>query len=369
MIRPAKYTDFKAIKEIFSLVFAQEYKQKGFDVLDEVDKWQKLYPVIKVLAAFQNTYKHLLDIHVFEDEDKKIIGLIQTSSRSRDQSRWHIENLVVLPDKRGKGVAKDLLEYIFEKYMNKNVNRFTIDVDTKNISAIKLFELLGFRKYTTIHYFNVSTKKINKLKKENITIPEGFRPFKSSDAKGLFDLYVSSTPSSIRIVEQKELEDFQISSIQQVSQYFKEYTKKSNHIHCVVEKDSHIIASLEIIEKDKDLPNIIRLLVHPGYEDLNEQLLEYAFKKISEFQSVTSVLAASDHQKNKIATFKKMKLPEIFSDFMMIKDNFQIVNFKEKPSELKLELSGLKPFFNKMQTNDKDDVFMNENFEKSISIK
>ena len=60
---------------------------------------------------------------------------------------------------------------------------------------------------------------------------------------------------------------------------------------------------------------------------------------------------------------------EIFSDFMMIKDNFQIVNFKEKPSELKLELSGLKPFFNKMQTNDKDDVFMNENFEKSISIK
>ena len=32
MIRPAKYTDFKAIKEIFSLVFAQEYKQKGFDV-------------------------------------------------------------------------------------------------------------------------------------------------------------------------------------------------------------------------------------------------------------------------------------------------------------------------------------------------
>lgn len=345
-IRPAKYTDFKAIKEILSTVFDQEYKLRGFDIIDEVDKWQKLYPVIKVLAAFQNPYKHLFDIHVYEDSDKKIIGLIQTSSRSKDQSRWHIENLAVVPDKRGKGIAKELLECIFDKYMNKNVNRFTIDVDVRNLTAIKLFETLGFRKYTTIHYFKVSAKKINSFKKDTITVPEGFRPFKTSDAKGLFDLYVSSTPSYIRIVEQKEISDFQVSAIQQVSQYIKEYTKKITNLHYVIEKDNNIVASLEIIPSSKDLPHIIRLLVHSGYEDYNEQLLIYSFNKISEFSSGDAVLAASEHQKSKIETFKKMKLPIIFSDHMMLKDTFQIVNFKEKQTELKiLDINPLKPVF------------------------
>lgn len=346
MIRPAKYNDFKAIKEIFSMVFDEQYKNKGFDILDEIDKWQKIYPVIKVLATFQNSYKHLLDIYVYEDEEKKIAGLIQMSSRGSDQSRWHIEHLAVVPERRGKGIAKDLLEYVFDKYMNKSVNRFTIDVDIKNQNAVKLFESLGFRKYTTIHYFKIQAKKLIDFKKTELSIPSGFRPYKSSDAKCVFDLYVSCTPSSIRIVEQKELSDFQIGAIQQVSQYIKEYANKSNHLHFVVEKDNIIIASLEIIVQLKKLPHIVRLLVHSGYEDLNEQLLIYSLNLLNDYPSNNIILAASEHQKNKLETFKKLKLHQVSSDYLMVKDNFQIVNLKDMATEgRRVELNNFKPIF------------------------
>ncbi len=349
MIRPAKYSDFKAIKTIFAEAFSEEYKQRGLDIVERINRWQQLYPVIKLLATFNNPYQHLFNVHVYEDEEeKRVVGLIQTSARSKDQTRWHVENIAVLPDQRGKGIAKQLLNYMFDNYMNHGVNRFTLEVDVNNASAIKLYESIGFRKYTTVHYYKLLAKKIGEYKKDTVAVPPGFRPYKPADAKSSFELYMASTPSSIRIVDQKNLPDFHETPIEQVSKYIKEYTKKCNQVHYVVEKDNQVIASLEIAAQYRKLPHVIRLLVHPGYEEINEQLLVFAFNFLADYPQRSVLVAASDHQKAKIKALNDLNLKLISSDFLMVKDNFQIVKLPEVSNEsIKMEKKNFKPIFSK----------------------
>ena len=349
MIRPAKYSDFEAIKHIFEVAFSEEYRQRGLDIVDRINRWQQLYPVVKLLASFNNPYQHLFNVHVYEDEEeKKIVGLIQISARSKDQTRWHVENIAVLPDQRGKGIAKKILNHIFDTYTEKGVNRFTLEVDINNASAIKLYESIGFRIYTTIHYFKIPAKKLADFRQGTITLPEGFRISKASDTQMLMDLYTACTPSSIRIVDQKNLSDFHDTPIEQVSKYIKEYTKRCNQMHFVIEKENSIIASLEIIAQHRKLPHVLRLLVHPGYEHLNEDLILYAFNVLADYPDRSVLIAASEHQKAKLGIIKKLKLKSVSSDYLMVKDNLQIVKLPEASSEIMMkDKKTFKPIFSK----------------------
>lgn len=346
MIREAKYKDFKDIEKIFEEGFTDEYKQRGIDIVQRIRRWQQIYPVIKLLATFNNPYQHLFNVHVYEDdEEKNIVGLIQTSARSKDHTRWHIENISVLPNQRGKGIAKKLINHVFDNYINKGVNRFTLEVDINNAPAIKLYESIGFRKYTTIHYYKLLAKNLPDFKSDKIETPIGFRKYKDSDADKCLELYMSSTPSSIRIVDQKNLKDFQNNPLEKASKYFKEVTKKSCDLNFVVEKDNNIIASLEIVAQYRQLPHVIRLLVHPGYEDLNEELLKYSFNLLNEYPQRTVLIAASEHQKGKINVLEKLKLKKISSDFLMVKDNFQLVKLSDTISDVIKDNTNLKPIF------------------------
>lgn len=346
MIRKAKYKDFKDIQKIFEEGFTDEYKQRDIDIVQRIKKWQQIYPIIKLLATFNNPYQYLFNVHVYEDdEEKKVVGFIQTSARSKDCTRWHIENIAVLPNQRGKGIAKKLINYIFDEYINKGVNRFTLEVDINNTPAIKLYESLGFRKYTTIHYYKLLAKNLPEFKTDIISIPKGFRKYKDSDAEKCLELYTSSTPSSIRIVDQKTLKDFQNNTIEKVSKCLKEITRKSCDLSFVVEKDDKIIASLEIVAQYRQLPHVIRLLVHPGYEDLNEQLLLYSFNILNKYPQRTVLIAASEHQKGKINTLEKLKLKKISSDYLMVKDNFQLVKLSDTTSDVVKDNGNLKPIF------------------------
>jgi len=344
MIRLAKYSDFEDLKKIFAICFTDEYQPRGINIVKRIEKWQKLYVVIKFLATFNNPYQHVFNVHVYEDEDGKIAGLIQTSARSKDQTRWHIENIAVLPEYRGKGIAKKLINYVFDTYTSKGANRFTLEVDIKNQNAIKLYESIGFRKYTTIHYHKLNSKKIDDFKAEKVTIPEGFRPYKPSDLQLHFDLYTACTPSSVRIVDQKNLQDFEKNPLEQMSNYIKEVLKKSCHHHFVVEKNNTLVASLEITAQYRKIPHIVRLLVHAGYEDLNETLLNYAFNFLTNYPQRSVLVAASDYQKIKMEVLKNFKLNIIASDYLMVKDNLQIVKLHETSESIQLDKK-LKPIF------------------------
>jgi ribosomal protein S18 acetylase RimI-like enzyme len=56
----------------------------------------------------------------------------------------NIHDLIVLPEYRGKGVGRRLLQAVIEIGEQKNGNRITLEVRTDNLAAQRLYQSMGF---------------------------------------------------------------------------------------------------------------------------------------------------------------------------------------------------------------------------------
>ena len=64
---------------------------------------------------------------------------------SRYVDAWHVMNVAVAPEYRGRGIATKLLEELFELTAGDGRRGYTLEVRVSNVSAIRLYEKLGFK--------------------------------------------------------------------------------------------------------------------------------------------------------------------------------------------------------------------------------
>ena len=62
---------------------------------------------------------------------------------SRYADVWHLMNIAVAPERRRQGIARELMEHLFEAAGPGA--RFTLEVRTSNSAAIGMYERFGFR--------------------------------------------------------------------------------------------------------------------------------------------------------------------------------------------------------------------------------
>jgi ribosomal-protein-alanine N-acetyltransferase len=77
-----------------------------------------------------------------EGEDGALVGYLIVS---RYVDAWHVMNVAVDPDQRGRGIATMLLERLFELTAGDARRGYTLEVRVSNATAIALYERLGFR--------------------------------------------------------------------------------------------------------------------------------------------------------------------------------------------------------------------------------
>jgi ribosomal-protein-alanine N-acetyltransferase len=77
----------------------------------------------------------------FPDEDGRGLAGYLVCSRYADV--WHLMNIAVAPERRRQGIAKDLMNGLFEQAGEGA--RFTLEVRMSNTSAIRMYERFGFR--------------------------------------------------------------------------------------------------------------------------------------------------------------------------------------------------------------------------------
>ena len=91
--------------------------------------------------------------------NEKVVGVIEIKSNKHST---HIQSLVVHPEYFRKGIGKQLVNFIIEKYNSK---LFTVETGRDNFPAIKLYKQLGFieeDQWDTEHgVVKISFKKIN----------------------------------------------------------------------------------------------------------------------------------------------------------------------------------------------------------------
>ena len=76
-----------------------------------------------------------------EGEDGELCGYLIVS---RFVDAWHVMNIAVDPDHRGRGIASMLLERLFELTVDDARRGYTLEVRVSNATAISLYERLGF---------------------------------------------------------------------------------------------------------------------------------------------------------------------------------------------------------------------------------
>jgi [ribosomal protein S18]-alanine N-acetyltransferase len=64
---------------------------------------------------------------------------------SRYVDAWHVMNVAVAPEHRGRGIATMLLERLFEITAEDERRGYTLEVRVSNATAIGLYERLGFQ--------------------------------------------------------------------------------------------------------------------------------------------------------------------------------------------------------------------------------
>ena len=82
-----------------------------------------------------------LSLGAFNPESGELLGYLIIS---RYVDAWHVMNIAVDPDHRGRGIATMLLERLFELTADDARRGYTLEVRVSNATAIALYERVGF---------------------------------------------------------------------------------------------------------------------------------------------------------------------------------------------------------------------------------
>jgi [ribosomal protein S18]-alanine N-acetyltransferase len=78
----------------------------------------------------------------FDAEDGRLLGYAIVS---RYVDAWHVMNVAVAPEARRRGIARALLQRLFELSGGEGRRGYTLEVRVSNAAAIHLYESAGFK--------------------------------------------------------------------------------------------------------------------------------------------------------------------------------------------------------------------------------
>lgn len=95
------------------------------------------------------------------DEDEEMQNMDLENAEDETQAgEYYIDSLAVLPEYRGRGIARRLMQEQIRHAAELGLPIATLLVDPDNPSALKLYESLGFRYHSDCYAFGMIFKKL-----------------------------------------------------------------------------------------------------------------------------------------------------------------------------------------------------------------
>jgi ribosomal-protein-alanine N-acetyltransferase len=104
---------------------------------------QRAYPTPWSRSMFASELAKPTSICLGAFEGQELVGYV---INSRYVDAWHVMNVAVEPEHRGRGIATALLERLFEVTRDDERRGYTLEVRVSNDHAIGLYEKLGFER-------------------------------------------------------------------------------------------------------------------------------------------------------------------------------------------------------------------------------
>ncbi|WP_323704308.1 GNAT family N-acetyltransferase [Mammaliicoccus sp. Dog046] len=167
MIRAAQVKDAEQLSKLMFIIWND--MELPFIVNNDEDKVLKVIEQSIVDGDYRNHYKH---IHVYEEEGE-VAGFINCYAGDKEQQlekNWlnidfeesfelegtplpereaddgdlYIESIAVFSEFRGKGIASQLMTYIFDLAKESGYKQVSLNCEVDNEGAMKLYKKLGF---------------------------------------------------------------------------------------------------------------------------------------------------------------------------------------------------------------------------------
>lgn len=360
LIRSVRFNDLPGLRALFAEACTEEFERRGVDLASQSTQWQQMspllrpntrseglsgargaiFPLARVLTLFPNPYQYAFNLHVAQ-ENGELAGFIQTSPANRDHTRWHVDYLAVAPAFRGQGVAQALLDFTFEHHLG--VKSFTVEIDTQNMPAIGLFTRKGFRRYATVHYFQLPAEQLAAC--DAAPAPAGLRPYRGKDAAGLLQLHHACTPSPMRMIDSRSVGDFEVGFMERTLGRWRCKLGMFEDMRYVVTDDrKRLIGYLHLTAQLRSAPHSIDLLVHPGYDDLAEPLLRYGLAKLKSYPTQGVIAWVPDYQPAKMAALEHAGFGLLSANHLFVRDSLLTIRMPSRTMTT-VEENAFKPAF------------------------
>lgn len=330
LIRPVRYRDLPELKALFADAFTAEYERRGVELTSQFGKLQQVYPLVRALALFPNPYQYALNLHVAEI-DNHVAGFIHTSPGNQSRSRWHIDYIAVAPAYRGQGVAKALLDHVFQVYSKEGVRGYTIAIDVRNQAGLGLCGQKGFRHYATVGYYQIPAELIQAT--EPVPPPAGLRKMRPKDAPALAALYEASTPAPVRLIDSRTPADFEVGLVERTLEVWRRQLRECEEMRYVVDgPDRSLTAYLRILGQYRgDTPHTVQIVTHPGYTDLCAPLLRFAMGKLRGFPPNAALAWCAYFHPTKKEAYEEAGLQLVTEDVLLVKDTMMALKLPIAP--------------------------------------
>ncbi len=114
---------------------------------------KQIWPLFALLRAFSADARDMIRGFFYEVEGI-VVGNISCQRRGE---AWYISDVVVLPEYRGKGYARKLVESCVEDIRARGGRQVSLDVVSGNKPAIALYRTEGFREYTSLAFYEMKS--------------------------------------------------------------------------------------------------------------------------------------------------------------------------------------------------------------------
>jgi ribosomal-protein-alanine N-acetyltransferase len=114
---------------------------RDLNAIEAIERESYPTPWSRSMFAGELAKPSSLSLGAFDAESGELAGYLVIS---RYVDAWHVMNVAVTPPHRRQGVARALLDRLFEVTASDERRGYTLEVRVSNEGAIKLYEAMGF---------------------------------------------------------------------------------------------------------------------------------------------------------------------------------------------------------------------------------
>jgi ribosomal-protein-alanine N-acetyltransferase len=120
----------------------RKLKLRDLNAIEQIERTSYPTPWSRSMFAGELAKPSSICLGAVDVEQEEIVGYLIIS---RYVDAWHVMNIAVAPEYRRRGIARSLMERLFEVTARDARRGYTLEVRVSNEAAIRLYEELGFK--------------------------------------------------------------------------------------------------------------------------------------------------------------------------------------------------------------------------------